>query len=91
MSEQKIGERCACADSLNFGEPQPDCSRCGGTGTVKAPEVSTGPIFEEVDERIDFLKNVDRGVERLREYSERMLADLTPAERAIVQKRRLTK
>jgi hypothetical protein len=44
-TEQKRGERCACADDLNFGEPQPDCGRCGGTGTVKEPNRSVGPTF----------------------------------------------
>lgn len=27
--------KCGCADSLNFGEPQPDCSTCGGKGRVR--------------------------------------------------------
>lgn len=45
MTKQNKGERCACADDLNFGEPQPDCSRCGGTGYVRNPNAETGPIF----------------------------------------------
>jgi len=24
--------KCHCCDALNFGEPAPDCSDCGGTG-----------------------------------------------------------
>ena len=43
--DQQRGEKCQCADALNFGEPQPDCSRCGGSGTVRDPDRSTGPIF----------------------------------------------
>lgn len=31
----KCRERCGCGDALNFGEPQPDCSQCGGTGFTK--------------------------------------------------------
>lgn len=43
--DQKRGQKCACADDLNFGEPQPDCKRCHGTGTVKTPEAGVGPPF----------------------------------------------
>lgn len=32
--EKKAPEKCACADSLNYGEPAPDCSVCGGSGIV---------------------------------------------------------
>jgi hypothetical protein len=42
---QKKGERCACADDLNSGEPQPGCRRCGGTGYVQHPKRGTGPTF----------------------------------------------
>jgi excinuclease UvrABC ATPase subunit len=24
--------KCGCADAFNFGEPQPDCSNCEGSG-----------------------------------------------------------
>lgn len=103
MSEQKPGDRCACADFLNFGEPQPDCHRCDGTGTVKDPEGTTGPVFgpaEPVDvdreqnaaaARVDFLNTVDRGVAKLRKHAEALVADLTPKERAILEKRGLLK
>lgn len=51
--KQKKGDRCLCADALNFGEPQPDCSRCGGTGVVRKPDGDTGPVFyyDEKDEK----------------------------------------
>lgn len=26
--------KCGCADALNYGEPAPDCSSCGGSGQV---------------------------------------------------------
>jgi len=42
---QKVGDKCACADDLNFGEPQPDCSRCWGTGRVRNPDANVGPVF----------------------------------------------
>lgn len=29
--------KCSCADALNFGEPAPDCTPCGGRGTVIVP------------------------------------------------------
>lgn len=43
---QKVGDKCRCADALNFHEPQPDCRACGGTGTVKNPGGDTGVVFE---------------------------------------------
>lgn len=41
----KKGDRCPCADDLNFGEPQPDCHTCGGTGVVKRPNKKPDPVF----------------------------------------------
>ena len=51
MGKQKKGDPCSCADDLNFGEPQPDCSRCGGTGTVRDPEGETGPVFKSREKK----------------------------------------
>jgi hypothetical protein len=38
---------CECADALNFGEPRPDCSACGGTGQRPDNKSPEGPIFTE--------------------------------------------
>lgn len=38
--------RCECADALNFGEPAPDCSACGGSGRRPETRRPDGPIFQ---------------------------------------------
>ncbi len=38
---------CECADALNFGEPQPDCTACGGSGRRPKDKLPDGPIFKE--------------------------------------------
>lgn len=50
----------------------------------------TQPINDEEDkaiERIDFLRKVDAGIASLRAQTERMMANLTPQERAIIERR----
>jgi hypothetical protein len=38
--------RCECADDLNFGEPQPDCIACHGSGRrPKDGKPHPGPSF----------------------------------------------
>lgn len=50
MSTQKgfngWGGKCGCADSINFGEPQPDCSTCKGSGQVSGDEKLLKFLYE---------------------------------------------
>lgn len=45
------------------------------------------PTENEIIKHIDFLREIDRGLALLREQNARMIAELTPKEAAILERR----